>query len=496
MYEKTIAMKFNQYLWNLYKNSPEGKSAISAFSDRKEWIEEVRLFEKYNPKIKDAFNVEVICSILEDFWCYKVSEYEGTELKSLDDAGKLYEEIISTGLIIETEEILNIGDFDRMLEFVPFLSMELNYLYGEYFFPYLYINELFHLEKLADYFEIELPSIPKKPDYKARCMYYWELCKVFYQFRTENGLSPDELSAFMYDYVPNLLTKEDNTEMPKPSAAWFIGGLIEGYGKEWTIGFWQTNKETKKGDILIHYETFPVSAITCLWRAQTDGIVDPFFHYYSNTYIGGRIEIPHITLNELKADEYFSDHPLVRKNFQGVNGWPVTGKDYAELLRVIDAKGFDISVIPQIYAPSLPEGIVIKEEKDVEKKLLEPLLNEMGWYEYRDYVRQLPIHAGRGHRIFPDYALHYDNKPEEEKAKVLIEAKCYMKSNQEIEAAFLQAFSYAKLLLSSIIVLCDKECILVYDNKNGFSRNRYKKYYWEDMRNPDLYNELKNNLKR
>lgn len=69
-----------------------------------------------------------------------------------------------------------------------------------------------------------------------------------------------------------------------------------------------------------------------------------------------------------------------------------------------------------------------------------------------------------------------------------------MKSNQEIENAFLQAFSYAKLLLSSIIVLCDKECILVYESKEGFSRSRYKKYYWEDMRNPDLYNELKNKL--
>lgn len=487
-------MKFNQYLWNLYKNSTLGKTAISAFGDRKEWIEEERLFEKYNPQIKDGFNSKMICEILEDFWCYKVSEYEGTELKSLYDAGKLYEEIISTGLIIESEEVLKIGDFDRMLEYVPFVSMELNYLFGEYFFPYIYIDEFYQLTRLADYFEIELPPIPAKPDYKVRCMYYWELCKIFYQFRIENGLSPDELSAFMYDYVPNLLTQEDNTEMPKPSAAWFIGGLIKGYGKEWTTGFWQSSKDTKRGDILVHYETSPVSAITSLWIAQTDGVIDPFFHYYSNTYLGDRIEIPHISLKELKADRYFSDHPLVRKNFQGVNGWSVTGKDYAELIRMIEAKGFDISVLPQIYTPSLPEGVTVNNERDVEVNLLEPLLNSMGWYEHKDYIRQLPIHAGRGHRIFPDYALHYDNKPEEEKAKVLIEAKYHMKNNHEIESAFLQAFSYAKLLLSSVIVLCDKECILVYESKEGFSRSRYKKYYWEDMRNPDLYNELKNKL--
>ena len=63
-----------------------------------------------------------------------------------------------------------------------------------------------------------------------------------------------------------------------------------------------------------------------------------------------------------------------------------------------------------------------------------------------------------------------------------------------MEEAFLQAFSYAKLLMSSVIVLCDKECILVYDSKEGFSRSNYRKYYWEDMKNPDLYNELKNKL--
>ena len=488
-------MKFNQYLWNLYKNSPEGKSAISAFSERQEWVEEQQLFEKYNPKIKDSFKTEMICGILEDFWCYKVSEYEGIELKSLDEAGKLYEEIISTGLIIESEEVLKIGDFDRMLELIPFLSMELNYLFREYFFPYIYIYEFYQLTRLADHFEIELPPIPKKPDYKARCMYYWELCKVFYRFRMGNGLSPDELSAFMYDYAPNILGTEEIGKMPQPSAAWFIGGLIDGYGTHWITGFWQANMDTKRGDILIHYETSPVSAITCLWIAQTNGVIDPFFHYYSNTYIGNRIVIPKISLKDLKADVYFSNHPLVRKNFQGVNGWPVTGEDYSELLRMLVAKGFDTSSLPQIYTPSLPEGVTVNNERDVEVNLLEPLLNSMGWYEHKDYIRQLSIHAGRGHRVFPDYALHYDNKPDEEKAKVLIEAKYYMKNNQDVEVAFLQAFSYAKLLLSSVIVLCDKECILLYENKDGFSRSNYKKYYWEDMKNPDLYNELKNKFK-
>ena len=118
----------------------------------------------------------------------------------------------------------------------------------------------------------------------------------------------------------------------------------------------------------------------------------------------------------------------------------------------------------------------------------------MGWHECKDFIRQLPIHAGRGHRIFPDYALHYNNKPEEERASVLIEVKLYMKSNRDIEGAFLQARSYAQLLSSSVIVLCDKICLLAYEKKDNFDRNRYKRYYWTELDNPDVYNELKNKL--
>lgn len=486
-------MRFNQYTWNLYKNSPEGRAAISEFVNRKDWIDEIRLIQKYNPRFGEQMDEEMACNIIETFWCYKVSDYY-LEPTSLEKVESLYREMIDTGLIVESDIILKPNDYERILGYVPFLSMELNYKYGEYFFPYMYVDSFYNLKKLSDAFDIELPTIPKKSDYKARCMYYWELCKVFYKFRIENGLSPDELGAFMYDYVPKFLRTEEKESMPKPSRAWFIGGLIKGYGEFWTTGFWQSNKETKKGDILVHYETAPVSAITCMWIAQVDGVVDPFFHYYSNTYIGDKMDIPHITLKELQTDGYFSKHPLVRKKFQGVNGWALSGEDYSELLRMIKAKGFDIRKLPQLYTPTLPKNVVIEHERDVEVNLLEPLLNSMGWYEGKDFIRQLPIHAGRGHRIFPDYALHYDNKPEEEKAKVLIEAKLYMKTNQDLESTFLQARSYAQLLSSSVIVLCDKYCLIVYERKDSFDRSRYKKYYWSELENPDVFNELKNKL--
>ena len=169
-------------------------------------------------------------------------------------------------------------------------------------------------------------------------------------------------------------------------------------------------------------------------------------------------------------------------------------EDFSELLRMINAKGYDTDILPKLYAPTMPENVNIKEERDVELQLLEPLLNSMGWYENKDFIRQLPIHAGRGHRIFPDYALHYENKPDEEKSKVLIEAKLFMKNNQEVDEAFLQARSYACLLESTVIVLCDKQCLIVYEKKQSFDRDSYKKYYWGELENPDLFKELKNKL--
>ncbi len=172
----------------------------------------------------------------------------------------------------------------------------------------------------------------------------------------------------------------------------------------------------------------------------------------------------------------------------------MSSEDYSELLRMIKAKGFDTDTLPKLYTPTLPKNVSIEIERDVEQQLLEPLLNSMEWYENKDFIRQLPIHAGRGHRVFPDYALHYDNKPDYERAKVLIEAKLHMKNNREVEEAFLQARSYALLLDSSVIVLCDKQCLIIYEKKDSFDRDRYKKYHWVDFENPDIFNELKNKL--
>lgn len=480
-------MKFNQYTWNLYKQSSEGQKVIREFEE----MDGYTLLRKYTPYYTRFISEDLYNDWLETIHCYGISDCEVPT--SPDEAQDFYEALITLGIMDNGEVWIPRNDFRNMLGFIQPISYLLSGFASEFFFPYLFTCRIFDLNKVADIFEIELPNMPKKADYKARCIYYWQLCKVFYWFRVENDLNPAELCAFLYDFAPNNIIKQE-TDIPEPAQAWFIGGYTEKNERGLNFTFWQANLDTKKGDILVHYEKTPVSAITSLWIAQTDGVIDPLFRYYSNTYIGNKIEIPNITLKELQSDKYFSKHPLIRKKFQGVNGWSMSSEDYSELLRMIKEKGFDTSTLPKLYAPALPKNVSITNERDVEVQLIEYYLNKMGWHENKDFIRQLPIHAGRGHRVFPDYSLHYDNKPNEERAKVLIEAKYYMKNNQEIEAAFLQARSYALLLNSSVIVLCDKQCLIAYQKGKGFDRDRYKKYYWGELENSDLFNELKNKL--
>lgn len=485
-------MKFSQYTWNLYKQSPDGQKVIKEFEEANKKMTEYDLFTKYNPYSAQFFSEDYFLDTCGLFW--SVIFEEAKEIENIEEAKKFYRSLILSGICDkEGEYIIKEGEYNLMLSANDILSFLLYYFSSEYFIPYLFRCRFFELNQIADAFDIDLPSIPKKSDYKSRCLYYWDLCEVFYNFRLSNNLLPEELCAFLYDYAPNFIPKE-KTNIPQPAQAWFIGGKTDEIEKNLDFTFWQSNPETKKGDILVHYETSPISAITCIWIAQTDGIIDPFFHYYSNTYIGNKIDIHHITLKELQTDDYFSKHPLIRKKFQGVNGWPLSSDDYSELLRMIKAKGFDTDSLPKLYAPALPKNVSIVNERDVETQLLEYYLNKMGWHENKDFIRQLPLHAGRGHRIYPDYALHYDNKPDYEQAKVLIEAKLNMKNNQEIEEAFKQARSYANILESSIIVLCDKQCLIVYEKKESFDRDRYVKYHWVELENPDKFNELKNKL--
>ena len=514
--------KISKINWNRYKESESGKKAIALFdkiaSDECTMKEIFEVAKKYNPQLfsnlskKEEENQLAILDSLNDLFS-AISTDEDTKYESSDDYVALYYDI--TKLII--------GDIDTPIKDMPqsnfksilglntLISLLLYAYFPEFYVPNLFVMQFIYLKKIAVKYEIELPPTPNRSDYKERWFYYLDLAILINNFAVENEIeSAAELCAFFYDYelpvAKEEVENEDTKDMPDiPGQAWILVGNYGEGEKTMKHGFWQANEFTEKGDILLFYEKSPVKALNSVWIAQQNGIIDPFFHYYSNTYIGGKITIPAeqaITFDDFKKSEYFKNRDkkgnFVSKNFQDVSGWPVTYADYQEIKRMLKSKGYDISKLPQLYEPGKIGNIIIENESDVSQKLLIPLLEQMGWKNGVDFKGEVKFNAGRGKTGYksdkrPDFCLHIIEKNDDVEAKVAIEVKELMKNSKEVHANFVQGRSYAKWGAVEVLVLCDMRQILVYPRQKdkSFNENKYIKFSWQDMENPDKYAELK-----
>lgn len=109
----------------------------------------------------------------------------------------------------------------------------------------------------------------------------------------------------------------------------------------------------------------------------------------------------------------------------------------------------------------------INLEKDVEEKILIPMLKLLGYNE-EDWTRQLSQKAGRGLKAIPDFVFFPKGERHFASAPMVIEAKLDMSLITEQQNAFSQGLSYARMLRSSIMGICDKERLILYQvDKNG-----------------------------
>ena len=181
---------------------------------------------------------------------------------------------------------------------------------------------------------------------------------------------------------------------------------------------------------------------------------------------------------------------LVKASMQGVAGTPCTKGEYDAFLKMLEEKGFDTSVLPRLQYTGLPSDVELNIEKDVEEKLLEPLLKKLGYTE-KNWVRQLPVRMGRGERNYPDYALFPKGAKGEETAKFLWEAKFMIQNKRQLHEAFRQAKFYAMRLQSLGFGLVAKEGIWISLSKDCFLFDKMKSYSWANLENPDVFNEVK-----
>lgn len=503
----------NKNIWNLYKNSEKGKHSIELFTFNREngnlEIKVRDIFQHYNEYL-GGVNIEnnvinrcilVIDSIITDKLFHNDNENSSEYFTRLIDNLELFfVEENSEGELQKVDNerpIIHKKDYKSFCSILSEISLVLYFFSDLFYFPILFREQFDVFMKILDVLDIPIPELPAKSDKRGRLLLYNGINKNIEKFAQANNLSIEETCACIYDFAFMMLEEKQNA-LPDPTNIWLTGGSkldyktflenpIKGEKSVWTC-----NENTKRGDIIVMYVLSPFSFIQSIWRADIDGVYTPFNYYNSRTKVTDGIIIPHISLNELKADPYFSSIPITRKNFQGVNGVLLSAKDYIELQRLLTGKGFDISALPQLYKPDLVLNTQIEKEKDVEEKLLIPLLEKLGYVE-TDWTRQLSQKAGRNEKAIPDFVfmptgdIHFQNAP------MVIEAKFDMSSNLEKTKTYNQALSYARMMNSTFFGICDKERLIIYRKRNGhFDRfNPTFEKHWQSINDPDIFRELK-----
>ena len=505
----------NKNIWNLYQNSERGKEVIALFKfdSNKDDLETKakEIFQKYNEylggiKVEDYFLENcflIIDSIIADKLFIEENETSTDYFTRLVDNLEIcFVEENSEGELFREENefpLIFQKDYKKLCAIVSEISLMLYFYEDLFFFPILFRVQFDVFMRILDVLQIPIPELPVKADKRGRLLLYNALNSNITEFAKENNLTPEETCACIYDFA-FMLFEEDKTqiEMPEPTNIWLTGGSKEDYKTflvnpvEGAKSVWTCNENTKRGDIIIMYVLHPYSCIQSIWRADIDGVYTPFNYYNSRARVTNGIVIPHITLQELKSDKYFSQLPITRKNFQGVNGVQFSAKDYIELQRLLLEKGFDISILPQLYNPNFEFEAQLKSEKDVEEKLLIPLLEKLGYSE-TDWTRQLSQKAGRKEKAIPDFVFLPKGENHFQNAPMVIEAKFNMSSNIEKTKSYNQALSYARIMKSSVFGICDKERLIIYKEKNGyFDRfNPIFEKHWQSINDVETFSQLK-----
>ena len=489
-------LKINQFYWQLYKESPEGKKTIEKFEKaaRADFSidEAVALFKENNP-----------------IWFLNMTEGETRGL--FVESSRVFRDWQfdnSKSLRANAEEMISVccyGDYEEAISLICPLSFTLYKKAPSYFIPYMFLLRYNYIRQILEDYDLDIMEVPGKANLKDRCFYYLDICDALTKFREMNGLTGSELCAFIYDMERKQYDAAySKTATPFPQI-WLTGGAKDGEEVSAERMFWHGNAETKKGDIIIFYETGQTSikehrsCITGIWTALEDGITDPLVSYYGWIIIGNEIKIKPIPFKTLINDPRTNKLPRIGAHFLGISGDAVSTKVYEGLLNMIEEQNptFDRSVLPQLHEPfkakvKFEDRGDKKPEKWVEEYLIKEMLERMRWgVEEQDYRRQVHLQLGRakiegektqdGRTDFSLFPFGRQLKC----ADVLIEAKAPGEMDGKgIETAFWQAESYASRQYAQLIILADGDKVLLFPrSKDGVFKysNNPESFTWNEI---------------
>lgn len=492
-------MRFNKYIWDLYRKSEQGRKQIEVWANFSCYLDDIYAGEASVTVIEEIvkLNLNQDISLSTGYWFKNLKEHFSHQEFCVENAKTCFKKWIEEGIIIGDDVILGENDFKSWAVSISFYSTILSSVYPDYFFPYTLDCEFYKIQHICDEFKIPISDVPKKNSWEDRAMFYIDLCDALFEFRKGAGFSPQELFAFLYDFAPSVIKELIDKELPNPSKVWFVGANRNNFdfvdnAVTDSFDYWQGNIDARRGDIVVMYCLAPRSYIHSIWRVRVDGFADPFFYFYSAVGISNPIILDVLlTQKELKSNSVWKNNPLIRKNLQGINGYPIKHKEYIELLMMLEEKGQNIASLPIIKPTSKLGADDLKDERAVEIKLIEPFLTLLS-YKPNDWIRQMSIKMGRGERNYPDYCFGVNTKRGEESAKMVLESKFEIKTQKDLQDAYFQAKSYALRLQAEKFVIAAKEGIWIFKPKNGnYKLDDHYACNWVNIENPDILHTVK-----
>lgn len=383
------------------------------------------------------------------------------------------------------------------LRSVPPLSLRLYAAYPEYAFPYLFPQHFYLLQAICKEYDIDLPRLGKGN--VARFNYYLGICRAMHEFRINNGLSPAEMCVFIYGFALRDVKKAIADCDKSPSRIYMVhasradqeGLLSESLDCE-TVSAWQGRDCMRLGDIVLMYETAPGSGFGSVWRALSPGFDDPFDMFAGKVFLGNPVRIPFIKFAKLMNDPVWSHKAAVRSHMQGASGCACTVKEYEALKTMIleEDPMFDVGMLPSPPKEAAFDFNELSIEKDVEKKLLEPLLLNLG-FKPSDWITQYSVRIGRDNSSRPDYVLGLKESVRgSATAELVFEAKYSIPNRKQREKDQGQVLAYAGILSCRIATLVSKEGIWIYKREDNFDFDKGEEYSWADLENPEVLARL------
>ena len=168
---------------------------------------------------------------------------------------------------------------------------------------------------------------------------------------------------------------------------------------------------------------------------------------------------------------------------QGINGVELLPSQYNHLMDIAEAE------IPRLEFCVSENNTEFALEKDVENKLIKPLLAKLGYSE-NDYVQQLYIEIGNhNHALIPDFVILPHKTKGHYSARYLIEAKLSIPTLKYLEEVKTQARSYAKLLGVQYSIIASKEKVWITERKDDYSTDVFTAF-WDELNNADIFSKL------